>query len=334
MVVVVLASVAPAVAQTQWLLYPGNPVIPGLVEDEWPDNARWIEEVVVVDGTYHMFFTGTSAAFTVNHEVGHATSPDGIAWTMDPENPVMTPQPEGDWEVTSIVSLAVIHDGAEFRMWYGGIEPNGYCSTGVATSSDGSTWTRHQNNPVFEPGPPGSFDDGVVFPATVFRRNGLHHMWYSAVDVPNLFSRTTIGYATSVDGLSWIRHPSPVLEPGPESWDSYIVYGPEVLFDGSSYHMWFTGSWGYGAYFPEPRIGYATSNDGLLWIKDPGNPINVLGQLSEQPQVLLHAARRECEMFYNNPVHHEFSVNRATSSCQAFGQARRSSGRRFPDPPP
>ena len=157
-VTVMIAWAGSTAAQTDWVTYDGNPVVPGVEADEWPGYLRWIEGVVVVDGTYHMFFTGTSVAFRYDHEIGHATSPDGINWTMDPHNPVMSPETEGDWEVTSFLSLAVMHDGTEFRMWYGGMDPGGYIQVGLATSMDGSTWARYPGNPVFENGRKGGIE--------------------------------------------------------------------------------------------------------------------------------------------------------------------------------
>jgi hypothetical protein len=249
---------------------------------------------------------------------------------MDPQNPVMKPEDEGDWGVDSYISLAVIHDGTQFRMWYGGCETNAVCQVGMATSPDGSDWTRHSENPVFEAGPAGSFDQAVVMPGTVIRRGGLYHMWYGAAEVLTLFTTYTIGFATSQDGVTWVRHQSAVLEPGPSPWDGYQVFSPGVIFDGVSYHMWYTGCYRSGATLLGFKIGYATSPDGISWTKDPANPIDVLGGLAEQPRVLLHAHSHECEMFYNNPTDYEFSVNRATSSCQAYGQTRRPTGRRIP----
>ena len=112
------------------------------------------------------------------------------------QNPVLTPEAEGDWEVTSFLSLAVMHDGTGFRMWYGGADPRGFAQVGVAASPDGSTWARYSGKPVFRTGPAGSFDHGVVIPAAVFRHGGLYHMWYNAVGVPTVFATGTIGYAT------------------------------------------------------------------------------------------------------------------------------------------
>jgi hypothetical protein len=93
--------------------------------------------------------------------------------------------------------------------------------------------------------------------------------------------------------------------------------------------MWYTGIWGYGATWLGVQIGYATSPDGISWTKDPANPMDVLGDYVEQAYVLLHPHRHECEMFYGNPTNYEFVINRATSSCRAFAQVRRSSGRRL-----
>jgi predicted GH43/DUF377 family glycosyl hydrolase len=329
---VVMLWVGFAAAQTDWVLYEGNPVIPGPEADEWPGLWRWVEAVVVVDGTYHMFFTGTSVEFGVEHEIGHATSPDGFRWTMDARNPIMRPETEGDWEVASYLCLTVIHDGSQFLMWYGGTDPAGFSQIGLATSPNGSIWTRHSENPVFETGQVGSFEYGVVIPGSVFRSGGQYHMWYAANEAPTVFSRGTIGYATSEDGVSWDRHSSPVLEPGSSSdWDGYVVYKPSVIFDGDSYHIWYTGLWGFGRVFVTAKIGYATSTDGILWTKDPSNPIDVIGEYAEQAWVLSHDTRRQLEMFYNTSDASGHCVNRATSTCQSYRlRTRRVSGMRVP----
>jgi len=80
-----------------------------------------------------------------------------------------------------------------------------------------------------------------------------------------------IGLATSPDGIHWTRSgPQPVLSPGnPGDWDGLFIADPTVLFDGTSYFMWFTGAdttW-------QARIGFATSPDGFTWTKYGGNPI-------------------------------------------------------------
>jgi hypothetical protein len=122
---------------------------------------------------------------------------------------------------------------------------------------------------------------------------------------------------------------NPVI-PGPEADErpGYLRWIEEVIVVDGTYHMFFTGS--SVAFTVDHAIGHATSPDGISWTKDPGNPIDVLGEIAEQPQVLLHAPRGECEMFYSWPGNDESDVNRATSSCQATVRVRRPSGRRSP----
>ena len=152
-------------------------------------------------------------------------------------------------------------------MWYAGA---GATTSGVgyATSADGSAWTKYENNPVMEAGPPGSFDDYWVLPGTVIVEDGLYRMWYSSSkDVGPLETDWRVGYAESADGLSWIKYPYPVLEAG-NGWDSLVAYAPTVVFDGATYHMWYTGFGGSGVY----GIGYAVSTDGIRMGQASGQP--------------------------------------------------------------
>jgi hypothetical protein len=73
---------------------------------------------------------------------------------------------------------------------------------------------------------------------------------------------------------SWNKYPSnPILSPGPAAWDSEDVDCGYVLYNGSIYKMWYTGTDGSGL----ERIGYATSPDGISWTKSASNPVLGLG---------------------------------------------------------
>ena len=52
-----------------------------------------------------------------------------------------------------------------------------------------------------------------------------------------------------------------------DSWESWHVQNPTVIYDGSTYKMWYEGL--NDTY----RIGYATSSDGIHWQKYSGNPV-------------------------------------------------------------
>jgi predicted GH43/DUF377 family glycosyl hydrolase len=307
---IVFACVASA--QDEWVQYPGNPVIGPPSSGTWDSVVRAVEGLVVVDGTYHLFLTGTATTALRDHAIGHATSTDGISWQMDPANPVLTPETEGSWQVQSLISAAVLHDGEVFHMWYGGDD---YANTrvGYATSPDGTSWTRYPGNPVLSEGPPGSFDAAVVSPNDVLYHDGLFRMWYGAQQVPNLMSPSRIGYATSVDGVTWNRHPDPVLEPT-TGWESLHIYGVGMIHDGSTFHMWYPGYGAPGGPVPAIAIGHATSTDGIHWVRDPDNPIEELGEGVSQPQVVRNHAIGGYEMIYTHD-HPHFTVLRATSTC-------------------
>ncbi|MGD8441183.1 MAG: hypothetical protein PVG53_11640 [Holophagae bacterium] len=310
LLLIVCACVASA--QDEWVPYPGNPVIGPPASGTWESALRGVEGLVVVDGTYHLFFTATATEPFYDHAIGHATSPDGINWEMDPANPVLTPETEGSWHVSSLISAAVYHDGELFQMWYGGDDYSDI-RVGYATSPDGTSWTRYSGNPVLSEGPAGSFDAALVAPNDVLYHDGLYRMWYGAA--PNRVltdSDDTIGYATSPDGVTWTRHPSPVLEPT-EEWEGFMIYGVGVDFDGSIYRMWYPG-YGYEGGERRIRIGVATSPDGIVWTRDPDNPIEELGDFVSQPQVVRDFDMGGYVMIYthDDPF---YTVLRATSTC-------------------
>jgi len=129
-----------------------------------------------------------------------------------------------------------------------------------------------------------AFDEnGVYGPEVVYDAGNLlapYRMWYSG----RAGSFGAIGYATSLDGVNWVKWGSPglpvaVLEHGPAgSADSFSAADPTVLRDGSTWKMWYTGDDS-----SKKRIAYATSPDGVTWAKggkviapeDPGVSANI-----------------------------------------------------------
>ena len=181
MVAMFLGVVGPAFAQTEWVDYEGNPVLPPADPDEWDARGRAVDCVIDVNGTYHMYYhANTTANAFGDFDIGHATSADGVTWELDPANPVVTRGADGAWDDDSVHTPAVIHDGTEFRMWFSGSagEEN---RGGYATSPDGSSWTKHEGNPIMDVGPEGSFDDQGVWPGTVIFDGEVYRMWYAGV---------------------------------------------------------------------------------------------------------------------------------------------------------
>jgi beta-fructofuranosidase len=69
-------------------IYPGT-------GDEPDADGVWTGSVIFGDGKYHAFYTGYNYHLPTNQQtICHATSEDGITWTKNPANPVITPMVE------------------------------------------------------------------------------------------------------------------------------------------------------------------------------------------------------------------------------------------------
>ena len=270
--------------QTEWVDDPGNPVIGPGAPDTWEATGHWARAALFDGTTYHLWFTGSDTSGFPT-DMGHATSTDGVAWTMDPANPVLTRGEPGDWDDSRLDGAAVVHDGTTFHMWYSAWGPDDFERVGYATSTDGTVWTKHPGNPVMDVGLPGSWDEDIVRPTSVVFENEVYRMWYGGADWAGTTFKGSVGYAESSDGISWTKNPEPVLNPStyPAAWDSDSLSNPYVVFDGSTYHMWYTGGVESSS-TTDLSIGYAWSADGLQWTKHRGNPV-----LTSDDTVLFHS---------------------------------------------
>jgi predicted GH43/DUF377 family glycosyl hydrolase len=183
------------------------------------------------------------------------TSDVGVKWTKYSGNPL-------NLGVNRTVEPWVIYGGGLFKMWYTGITDAHRIY--YATSSDGISWTPY--GMVLDKGEPGSWEESSVRnPIVLFDGIG-YKMWYSGYS----FSNARIGYATSLDGISWIKYiQNPILVPGGNGgWDDENIGTFTVIEEGSSYRMLYNGVSG-----GVQRIGVATSSDGISWMKYSGNPV-------------------------------------------------------------
>lgn len=277
LLIVVFCVAGTAMGQTEWTYDPAlNGLEPG-PPGSW-DAGGLVNQTFVFDGsTYHIFYTGLGQTGGFQ-DVGHATSPDGVMWTKNKANPVLTRGAPGEWDDSATIAGAVIWDGSEFHMWYGGFHVDGVLRACYATSPDGTIWTKHGCNlPGLEPGVPNSWDQDWVRPGTVMIEGTTFRMWYDGsrnLGAPGWSAR--VGYAESLDGINWVKHPEGVLQADPSSWETLSTGYPSVAFDGRNYHMWYTG----GTESPsltDLKIGYAHSINGVNWTKSRENPVIEMG---------------------------------------------------------
>jgi hypothetical protein len=117
-------------------------------------SVLWNEEA----GRFEMWYAGFGqpADSFPTFRIGHAVSPDGIAWTRDPE-PVLNPGRPGSWDEAVVSHPNVVYANGTYHLFYhaSGLDdialceaPNPECpaytpgSVGHARSNDGVHWIR------------------------------------------------------------------------------------------------------------------------------------------------------------------------------------------------
>ncbi|WP_240924336.1 glycoside hydrolase family 130 protein [Thermococcus sp. 21S7] len=114
-------------------------------------------------------------------------------------------------------------------------------------------------NPVLSPSD-GGFDSKNVYNPAVVKRRGKTVMLYRA-EAKEEEITGRIGLALSEDGIRFIKHPEPVMEPE-YGWESLGVEDPRIVRIGKTYYMTYTGYDGRTA-----RLCIATSKNLLNWRK-------------------------------------------------------------------
>jgi hypothetical protein len=185
-------------------------------------------------------------------------------------NPVFRGGSSSDWDYL-LWGFDMIKVNGIYTLFYAaGRYPNMATAKdiGVATSTDGISFTRYSSNPVLTHGSHVSIARPVPY------YNGTWHMYYTSHDGGDMGSRDRNGnYAYSDDGIDWTEYASnPVLPNGdPDSlWDGLVVDTECILNDNGTYMLYYTGDTGSTNQW---QTGLATSTDGVTWSKDPNNPV-------------------------------------------------------------
>ena len=159
-------------------------------------------------------------------------------------------------------------DGRATFELYDGFEDYALGGPPGSYSYNHGEWDRYALNPILAEGAPGSWDEHGVGFASFVQDTSEYKMYYAGLSNSGVYQ---IGLATSPDGVTWTKYAgNPVLTPGPANWDLALIRNPMVWKAGTNdYRMIYTGVDSGGV----TQVGYATSNDGINWVKYANNPV-------------------------------------------------------------
>jgi hypothetical protein len=187
------------------------------------------------DGKLRMWFS--SATFSGGgavQSIQETTSADGVSWSQPSEV-----------QIERAYAPSVIKTDAGYEMWY--TVPGKYPWLMMhARSDDGRRWSTSKESVL---NVSQDWERYVQIYPSVMKIGDVYLMWYasywkgeqSAAD-EDVRNKTAIGFAASLDGERWYKHPqNPVLRPDPRrSWESHYASSQSVvrLADGS-FRIWY-----------------------------------------------------------------------------------------------
>ncbi len=180
------------------------------------------------------------------------------------ELPVLSPGPLGYFDDFGVYPASIVHTNNDLYLYYigwspGSVSPLFYANVGLAVSTDGGfSFSKIRKAPILGRD---EIDPWMVTSPCVLKES-LWRMWYVGGlrwddTVTPWQSYYHIKYAESFDGITWEKKDRVCIELNP---GEHNIARTRVVRSDGFYEAWYSMNSGTGY-----RIGYAESNDGLLW---------------------------------------------------------------------
>lgn len=183
---------------------PGTACFP-LIGASWYEEQVFDFQVLVdpSDATRLLCYASgmTTPANSTNIKIGRFHAPlsgDLTSWTDD--GIVLSPT-ASTWDATFVRMGSLFYESGTFYMFYSGRSGSG-TSIGLATSTNGTTFTKFAGNPILTPTGQGRNDGGHVEEPAVIKEGASWTMIYAYVSGVTL---PGYRYATSSDGTTWTK---------------------------------------------------------------------------------------------------------------------------------
>jgi predicted GH43/DUF377 family glycosyl hydrolase len=187
-----------------------------------PDGA-----VLRENGKLRLWFASATLGKGGLHTLHETTSADGIQW--DDPSPVL---------LENVYCPTILKSDSGYEMWFSDVSRRPWILR-HAKSADGRAWTV-EPKPVIVLSQ--SWEAEVLVYPTVLKIDGAYLMWYGSYDNAIRRETTAIGFAASLDGVHWHKHPqNPVHRPDPaRSWESnYVGSGCVMRLADGSFRYWY-----------------------------------------------------------------------------------------------
>ena len=272
-------TIAPAIAAA-----------PPTLADLWDGRATWNLAAEKLGGDFNFHYISIAphggklmAYYIVNSVdaakrpkmgIGRAQGRDGIKWTDD--GAVINVGPAGAWDDRLASFPGIWKDGDTWYLVYEGAADDAGTSTGdigLATSTDGKTFTKHPANPILRHEKTG-WERANIGTPSLFKENGVWYLFYHGYD----WSVCQIGVASGKSLTDLTKSPANPIIPvaaEPTAWDCGTTGKRSTIHkDGEYYYMMLEGSTAQPYQTARWSSGLARTTDlTARWTKCPRNPL-------------------------------------------------------------
>jgi len=271
--------------------------------NDWRDNSALQPTPLIFEDKirFYVGFRDKSGISRIGYIDLDKNNPEKILKVS--QDPVLDIGKDGAFDEFGIVPSAIIRRDKKIYMYYAGYQLGKKVRflvlSGLAISQDdGETFRRYSSVPIFE-----RTDNEMLFrvPHTVMFDDNKFKFWYGGGSEFMLGEDKTlpvydVRYIESKDGINIPKEGRTILK---TKENEYRIGRPFVIKKDNGYLMFY----GYSSEDQPYQLGYATSKDGLEWIRDDKNigiELSLEGWDSEMmayPCVLTIA--KKTYLFYN-----------------------------------